>query len=83
MASASEEAFALTVSGGREDAEVVFSYASTAETGAEKGITSITDMQALFTKLSSGVPVPVAGEIPAAGIEETDVHRKDHLDAGG
>lgn len=72
MASASEEAFALTVSGGREDAEAVFSYASTAETGAEKGITSIADMQALFTKLSSGVPVPVAGEIPAAGIEETE-----------
>lgn len=72
MASASEEAFALTVSSGREDAEAVFSYASTAETESEKGITSITDMQALFTKLSSGVPVPVAGEIPAAGIEETE-----------
>jgi len=53
----------------------VFSYASaasTAETESEKGITSITDMQALFRQLSSGVPAPVTGEIPAAGIEETE-----------
>lgn len=50
----------------------IFSYASTAETESEKKITSITDMQALLAKLSSVVAVPVTGEIPSAGIEETE-----------
>lgn len=55
-----------------EEGKNIFFYASTAETESEKKITSITDMQALLAKLSSVVAVPVTGEIPSAGIEETE-----------